>query len=198
MAPLSLKMGFCDSSDRVDILLDYSERTHALEVSGDARYVHEPIARLPDHKFPILSVLQLNSNHRREEIPDDFVAVLPETVVNGVEIPNLRSLTLTNINCPWRALRGLESLVLTRSNDSTSSPLPTFDVLLSMLESCPQLGTLRLDNFIPPTLAQVQYSRVHLPLLTFIYLRDNVFLCTSVLTYVMLRGPEDWRSSTGT
>jgi hypothetical protein len=182
VAPLTLKIPFCDSSHYIQVILDHCERLRALEVTGEARLIHKLLTEIPNHNFPILTNLHLDPDHKRDEIPAGFIAVLPDSILNG-GLPNLRGLHLTSINLPQLSVRGLESLSLVDCNDS-GSLLQTFDVLFEMLELCPQLGTLRLENTLPPDLDFPGHRIVHLPALTFLRLRDHVLLCRTVLQHL--------------
>ncbi|KAF7334583.1 F-box domain-containing protein [Mycena venus] len=179
--PLTLKIGHCDNSHYVDIILEHSERIRVLEVSGEARHIHRLLNELPNSNFPLLSSLALNPNRKREEISAGFVATLPAAIVDG-GIPKLRELTLSDINLPWMSVHSLESLSLSNSNDSVQPSIPNLESMLAMLEACPQLRTLRLENIRPPELDFNLARTIHLPALMYIRLRDPVIQCRALLT----------------
>ncbi|KAJ6467938.1 hypothetical protein DFH09DRAFT_1223059 [Mycena vulgaris] len=183
VVPLTLKIGYCDSPYHIDVIMKQSERIRVLEVAGEARYIHGLLTDLPNCNFPILTSLRLDPNMKRDEIPAGSVAVLPETILNG-GIPNLCELTLSHISLPWMSVRGLESLSLTNSNDSGSPSIQDFNLLFAMLEACPQLRTLRLENVCPPEPDFDLHRTVHLPALSFIHLRDHVLLCRTLLVHL--------------
>ncbi|KAJ7671866.1 hypothetical protein B0H17DRAFT_1335411 [Mycena rosella] len=102
-------------------------------------------------------------------------------------MPCLHEISLKSINLPWSSLRGLTSLSLTQCSDSdaTSSP-PTFEGLLRMLSSSPQLESLKLDCLIPPPISEQHYPTVALPHLICISIRDPVDQCGALLAHLCL------------
>ncbi|KAJ7469718.1 hypothetical protein FB451DRAFT_1136359, partial [Mycena latifolia] len=183
LAPVTLKIAFCDSPTIVQSILANSERIYALELTGEAQQVHNFIVSLPNHRFPILSSLLLEPNHKRDELPGGVLASFPQSALEG-GIPNLRALRLTEISLPWSSLRGLETLSLTKCNDTSSQPLPTFASVLEMLGASPQLQSLRLDRVISPPLYNQDYPCLELPMLTSIRIDDDVTACTALLNHL--------------
>ncbi|KAJ7077001.1 hypothetical protein B0H15DRAFT_955319 [Mycena belliarum] len=180
-APVTIKMRFCDSALAVDIILEHSERICALDVVGGGPQVHELILALPQHRFPILVSISLNPNHKIEEVPGGAIAPFPQSLLDE---GNLRTVKLTSIGVPWKSLRGLDTLSLTRCSDSSSHPTQTFSCLLEMLEACPQLRKLGLHYAIPPTLPEQSYPSLDLPQLASLGLSDHVGACTDLLTHL--------------
>ncbi|KAJ7772178.1 hypothetical protein B0H16DRAFT_1714391 [Mycena metata] len=160
--------------------MQHSTRIAALNLVGEALDIQHYLAELPHHDFPILNSLALDASG---ENPPDFVAELPDIVLNG-GIPGLKELKLTRINLPWPAVRGLESLSLTKCNDSSASSIQTFDMLFAMLELCPQLKTLQLNRVLPQDVDYPGRPAVHLSHLTSIDLRDHAVLCCIVLKHL--------------
>ncbi|KAJ7659227.1 hypothetical protein DFH06DRAFT_1195318 [Mycena polygramma] len=184
-APLSLKFHFSDKPFYVDYALEHSQRIAQLEVAGEAQYVYELIGRLSDFEFPILSSLSLDPRYKRDELPEGFIQALPAALLDG-RLRNLRELTLQSIAFPWASLSGLESLSLSKCNDSSESPLPGFDGLLQMLSACPQLRNLKLDLCIPPPVPHQLYATVDLPALASLWLCDPVRSCEVLLNHLRL------------
>ncbi|KAJ7149653.1 hypothetical protein C8R46DRAFT_1125701 [Mycena filopes] len=182
VAPLTIKLAHSETRYYIDVILDHSARIAALDLSGEAQHIHHFLEELPNRDFSMLASLGLNAEYHRDGVPAGFVADLPAVVLNG-GMPKLKELKLALINLPWRSVRGLESLSLTRSNDSGAPVLQTFDMLFSMLELCRQLKTLKLDGVIPSEF-DWDGGQISLPNLTSISLRDRVYLCWIVLKYL--------------
>ncbi|KAJ7149646.1 hypothetical protein C8R46DRAFT_1198654 [Mycena filopes] len=182
VAPLTIKIPHCNSRYYIDIVLDHSPRIAALDLSGETQHILHFLAELPNHNFPMLASLGLEAKQQGVRDPPGLVADLPAIVLDG-SMPKLKELKLTLINLPWRSVRGLESLSLTKSNDSGAPVLQTLDMLFSMLELCPQLQTLKLEEVIPNEL-DYDGPQISLPNLTSIYLRDHVLLCWVVLKHL--------------
>ncbi|KAJ7149649.1 hypothetical protein C8R46DRAFT_1358718 [Mycena filopes] len=182
VAPLTIKIPHCNSPYYIDIVLDHSARIAALDLSGETQHIHHFLAELPNHRFPMLVSLGLDAKQQGVTDPPGLVADLPAIVLDG-SMPKLKELKLALINLPWRSVRGLESLSLTKCNDSGGSALQTFDMLFSMLELCPQLKTLKLEEVFPNEL-DYHGPQISLPNLTSIYLRDHVLLCWMVLRHL--------------
>ncbi|KAJ7469594.1 hypothetical protein FB451DRAFT_1255080 [Mycena latifolia] len=182
VAPVTVKIASCHSANIIRVILPHSERICALELAGEAQYIHELIVSLPDHKLPILSSLHLDANQKLDEVPGGVLAALPQSILEG-GIPNLRALTLASINLPWSSLRGLETLSLTKCND-TSQALQTFASVLEMLGASPHLKVLRLGWIIPLPLPDQQYTYLELPMLASIELDDTVTGCTALLNHL--------------
>ncbi|KAJ6460868.1 hypothetical protein DFH09DRAFT_1229502 [Mycena vulgaris] len=178
VAPLTVKIDACDSSNTLAILQN-SERLYSVELAGKATHILDFASRLPQHNFPILRRLYLDP--QREEILDG--AAIADSVFNGA-MPCLRELSLKFFALPWRSLRGLERLALTQCSDSTTSTPPTFDDLLNMLASSPQLQTLKLDQIIPPPILEKDYPIIDVANLSHIHLRDHVDLCATLLAHL--------------
>ncbi|KAJ6493910.1 hypothetical protein C8R47DRAFT_393100 [Mycena vitilis] len=182
VAPLNVKIAHCVSA-QISIILEHSARIQVLEISGEARHIHDLLAVIPQHDFPLLTSLTLDPNSKRDEIPEGFMAVLPTHVLTG-GIPNLRKLALSSINLPWTLVRGLESLSLTNSGNSDGSSVHNFDALFAMLRLCPTLQTLRLAKVLPMQGDFAGNFTVPLPALVHLDLRDDVTLCQIVLNHL--------------
>ncbi|KAJ6518125.1 hypothetical protein C8R47DRAFT_1031516 [Mycena vitilis] len=185
VAPLSLKFHFSDKPFYVDYALEHAQRIAQLEVAGEAQYVYELIDRLSDFELPILSSLSVDPRWKRDELPEGFIQALPSALLDG-RLPNLRELTLQSIAFPWSSLSGLESLSLSKCNDSSDSPLSGFDGLLQMLSACPQLRNLKLYLCIPPPVLDQLYAAVNLPALAWLRLCDPVRSCEVLLNHLRL------------
>ncbi|KAJ7676576.1 hypothetical protein DFH06DRAFT_1079714 [Mycena polygramma] len=182
VAPLTLKIARCDS-EHLSIIFQHSSRIQVLEVSGEARAIHDLLADVSNHDFPILTSLSLDPSSKRDEIQEGFTAVLPDSVVNG-GIPNLHDLALTFINLPWSSVRGLKSLSLTDSINSDSGSVQTFAALFEMLRACSQLHTLRLEKVLPMQDDLAGERTVALPALSHLWLRNHVSVCRTVLNHL--------------
>ncbi|KAJ7467493.1 hypothetical protein FB451DRAFT_1482687 [Mycena latifolia] len=183
MAPVTLNIGHYESLYFTHVILDNSARIHALKLQGQAMGIHDLLSKLPEHDFSILSALDLDPSSNRDELPDDFVKVLPDEMFDG-RMPKLRELVVKDVDLPCKLLSGLQMLSLTHCNDSATSLPPTFDLLLEMLGSCPQLRTLLLDLVIYGPLPHQQYASVHLPTLNWLTIRNDAHICTALLNHI--------------
>ncbi|KAF7334637.1 F-box domain-containing protein [Mycena venus] len=184
-APLVVRMNFHDSSYEANIILDNSKRICELDIGGEAKHVYELIARLQKHDFPILSSLSLDSSYKRYELPKGFVQALPEALFDG-RFPKLHGPGPKNIDFPWASLSGLTTLALAQCGDSSAPLPPTFNGLLEMLGSCPQLRTLKLEVVIPEPPSDQFFAAVELPSLAWLDLHDNIYSCERLLNYLHL------------
>ncbi|KAF8148529.1 hypothetical protein K438DRAFT_1866880 [Mycena galopus ATCC 62051] len=182
-APLTLKMGLYHGW-HASIILEHSARICELELAGIAEYVYEVITELPHHNFPILSSLSLDPSYKRQELPEDVVQALPDSLFDG-RLPCLRDLSLWSIAFPWESLRGLETLSLSHCGNSSTTLSPSFGGLLEMLTACPQLRNLKLNDIPPPTPEQ-HYPVVDLPELGWLRLFDDVALCATLLNHLRI------------
>ncbi|KAJ7684117.1 hypothetical protein DFH06DRAFT_1026916, partial [Mycena polygramma] len=180
VAPLTLTIRDCDSDRYNWIIFEQSARIQHLEVSGEAPHIYDLLTNINDHDFPILTSLHLDLGVDRDQIPGDFVAV-PNGMLGS---PRLRRLTLSFIDVPWMSIRGLESLSLSHCNNFGAGSIQNFDALFTMLEACPQLQILRLEDVLP---AQGDFPgdrTIHLPALADLRLRDHVSVCQTVLNHL--------------
>ncbi|KAJ7659188.1 hypothetical protein DFH06DRAFT_1472604 [Mycena polygramma] len=181
VAPLSLQLHFSNKPYYAHYALEYSERIAQLEVAEAAQYVYDLIGKLPNFKFPILSSLSLDLSDKKNELQEP----LPSALLDG-RLPNLRELTLKSIAFPWTSLSGLESLSLSKCNDSSEPPLSGFAGLLQILRACPQLRNLALDLCMPIPVPDQLYATVHLPALAWLRLGDLVHSCEALLNHLRL------------
>ncbi|KAJ7673573.1 hypothetical protein B0H17DRAFT_1082743 [Mycena rosella] len=163
-------------------IVENAGRIQAVELRGEAKNIYDFIHSLPHHDFPILSSLNLDPSHKRDELPEGVVEALPEAVFDG-RMPRLQELVLRSIAIPWRSLRGLTMLCLTDCGDTASLP-HTFAVVLEMLDACPQLRTLELEQAMPPPLLDIHYPTVDLAALAWIRLHDDADTCATLLNHL--------------
>ncbi|KAJ7620627.1 hypothetical protein B0H17DRAFT_1295056 [Mycena rosella] len=163
-------------------IVENAGRIQAVELRGEGKNIYDLIRSLPHHDFPILSSLNLDPSHKHDELPEGVVEALPEAVFDG-RMPRLQELVLRSIAIPWRSLRGLTMLCLTDCGDTASLP-HTFAVMLEMLDACPQLRTLKLEQAMPPPLLDIHYPTVDLAALAWIRLRDDADTCATLLNHL--------------
>ncbi|KAJ7645317.1 hypothetical protein B0H17DRAFT_1216062 [Mycena rosella] len=144
-------------------IVENAGRIQAVELRGEGKNIYDLIRSLPHHDFPILSSLNLDPSHKHDELRKELV---------------LRSIAI-----PWRSLRGLTMLCLTDCGDTASLP-HTFAVMLEMLDACPQLRTLKLEQAMPPPLLDIHYPTVDLAALAWIRLRDDADTCATLLNHL--------------
>ncbi|KAJ7202646.1 hypothetical protein GGX14DRAFT_463123 [Mycena pura] len=187
VSPLTIQIAHLvfDIAFYIGIILTESERIYSLEVAGEAQHVYDFIGRIQNHSLPILSSLILDLSYKREELPDGFVQALPYIIFDG-RLRSLRELSLKAVAFPWRLVSNLEVLCMTDSLDSSSSTPSTLGDLLSVLESCPQLHTLKLDSVIPTPIPDMHCSPVDLPFLAVLHLRGSIPFCTALLNHILL------------
>ncbi|KAJ7626715.1 hypothetical protein B0H17DRAFT_1110613 [Mycena rosella] len=137
-------------------IVENAGRIQAVELRGEAKNIYDFIRSLPHHDFPILSSLNLDPSHKRDELPEGVVEALPEAVFDG-RMPRLQELVLRSIAIPWRSLRGLTMLCLT---DCDAPPLldihyPTVDLAalawIRLHDDADTCATLLNHLHFPPT-----------------------------------------------
>ncbi|KAJ6615215.1 hypothetical protein B0H10DRAFT_1950063 [Mycena sp. CBHHK59/15] len=184
-APLTIKIAFSSTLRHTGLLLEHSARIISLDLAGEAQLIHNVIADIPNHRFPVLESISLNPNSKREEMADGTHPVFQDIALDG-NMPCLRSLSLSEIDLPWKSLRGLQELSLDSCFDPTTGVPPSFDVLLSVLQASPSLEVLKLYLVIPLPLPKLQYSVVELRSLAHISLRGYVSNCSALLNHLRI------------
>lgn len=138
-----------DLAEIADLTLRELYRVSELQVSLKAPKLASFVARL-DVPAPALEVLCLRQEYGRRWLnPTD--ALVPSNLLNG-DAPRLRQLILKLVSIPWTStlLRGLTALDLSHGNPRVT---PTIDQFLSVLEACPRLLSLRINDagpMLPP------------------------------------------------
>ncbi|KAK7018375.1 F-box domain-containing protein [Favolaschia claudopus] len=182
-APLSIKLDVYDHSVHyIPYIMQVCTRIRELNFEGEAKSIFEFIASLPEADLPILSALTLRVTMGLDRVPEGLPRNLPHSLFDG-RLPRLRELTLASIAVPWSLLRGLTSLSLTETQDSSNSTPPTFSDLLDMLRACPQLSLLRLDDICPPS-SHHPCDAVYLPSLQALRLRAFATSCQALLEHL--------------
>ncbi|KAJ7613847.1 hypothetical protein DFH06DRAFT_1108931 [Mycena polygramma] len=181
VAPLTLTIKDCDSDRYNWIIFEQSARIQNLDISGEAPHIYDLLANVANRDFPILTSLQLDLSIDRDHILGGSIPVLPNGMLGS---PRLRTLTLSFIDVPWMSIRGLESLSLTHCNNFGAGSIRGFDALFTMLEACPQLQTLRLENILPAQADFLGNRTMHLPALADLRLRDHISVCQTILNHL--------------
>ncbi|KAJ6461057.1 hypothetical protein C8R45DRAFT_941532 [Mycena sanguinolenta] len=180
VAPLSLKLDIYGEICMQDIL-EHSKRVRKLDLTGAAKVICAFIPKLATHNFTVLSSLSLDLKDWCKELPADLVQALPDALFDG-RLP-LRKLKLTFIAFPSRLLSGLTALSLSQCNDSSTGFPPRFGEVLDMLNLCPQLVSLDLDQISAP-LDERDYAVVHLAELDWLRLDGSDASITALLHHL--------------
>ncbi|KAK7018378.1 F-box domain-containing protein [Favolaschia claudopus] len=185
-APLTIKLNLSEYTEHyVQYIMGHSVRIRELNFKGEAKYVFEFIASLPEFALGILSTLILKATMGTEDVPSNVSRSLPRILFDG-KLPRLQALSLDSIECPWPSLTGLTALSLTGSSDSSQSTPSTFAGLLDMLRACPQLISLKLAHLCPPLIPGHLYASVDLLALKSLRLRDPATSCQALLEHLRI------------
>jgi hypothetical protein len=161
------------------ILID--RRTEGLYPNAVDKWPLSP-ADMSKCQFPLLEQLELefpsnsqNSNARPYHHTSDILYLPP------MHAPRLRHLRLLNFYTPFYGST-LLSLVLQRDYRD-KGPLPTPFQFLAMIQSCPQLQTLRLCRWIP-NLALPSEPTILLPQLAMLSIADTISRGVAFCLYI--------------
>lgn len=170
---LSLLKDRQDLAEITDLTLQELYRVSELQVSLRAPKMAGFVARL-NARAPALEALCLRQEYGRRWLKTTDALVVPD-LLNGYA-PRLRQLTLKLVSVPWTSplLRDLTALDLSHGNPQVT---PTIDQFLSVLEACPQLLSLRINEAGPILPEGVRYPDptryVSLPYLRRLVLAGN-------------------------
>lgn len=140
-----------------DVFERYKSRIRSLTLSGDSDIVQKLLQRMD--RFPIAETFAITGD--MHDIPN-----IPDALFQGA--PHLRDVRLRGVNFDIRRLSTLTHLDLSYSPSyypSIASAGFSFSEMLSMLERCPLLQTLRLDKCLDSSSSSAIDSRPKVRLL---------------------------------
>ncbi|KAJ6479906.1 hypothetical protein C8R47DRAFT_1018989 [Mycena vitilis] len=180
LAPLTLTIRDCDSDRCKWVISEHSARIQNLEVSGGASEIYNLLTNINGHDFPILTSLHLDLGADHLQAPGDSF-VVPNVMLGS---PRLRKLTLSFIDVPWMSIGGLESLSLRHCSNSGVGSIQDPHALFTMLEACPQLRILRLEDVLPAQGDFPTDRTIRLPSLADLRLADHISVCRTIFNHL--------------
>ncbi|KAJ6592585.1 hypothetical protein B0H19DRAFT_1088082 [Mycena capillaripes] len=178
-ASLKIKIMPFNSPTFAPLILANANRLRYLDLHGTIFHVLDFMHKMCDFEFPLLQWLILTPDPTLvQEEASSMNARLPRELLEG-RMPRLRGLALSRIDAPLRSLPPLLSLSL-----RAPATLLALDELLALLQSSPDLHTLKLDMVVAPG-APARPQPVALPHLELLHLRDLVKQCEDLLTNII-------------
>ncbi|KAJ7214282.1 hypothetical protein C8J57DRAFT_1732704 [Mycena rebaudengoi] len=166
-------------SDFCTLILANANRLRYLDLHGTTFHVLDFMHKMCDFEFPLLQSLILTPDPTLvQEETSSMDARLPRELLEG-RMPRLRELALSRVEAPWQSLPPLLSLSL-----RAPATLLALDELLVLLQSSPDLHTLKLDMVVAPG-APARPQPVALPHLELLHLWDLVKQCEDLLTNII-------------
>lgn len=178
-ASLKIKIMPFNSPTFAPLILANANRLRYLDLHGTTFHVLDFMHKMCDFEFPLLQSLILTPDPTLvQEEPSSMDARLPRELLEG-RMPRLRELALSRIDAPLQSLPPLLSLSL-----RAPATLLALDELLALLQSSPDLHTLKLDMVVAPG-APARPQPVALPHLELLHLWDLVKQCEDLLDNII-------------
>ncbi|KAK7006733.1 F-box domain-containing protein [Favolaschia claudopus] len=185
-APLTIKIFEFDAPYFIPCLFDNAARLKSLALSTitDTKYLFQFMRRMPSYEFPVLESLALNINLDPSSFPQVVPrnACLPGKLLDGHHLPRLAELSLWCVGVPLESLPPLRSLDL-RGSQAVAGTRHSIHAILTYLQSCPELHTLRLSRAIAGRGVD-DLPTVSLPKLELLHIQSLVYDFEDLLTHL--------------